>query len=58
MAVNGSKAFNSLAVMRDQKLVFFTTRTHAFDESLAPSDALAKIRELYEAFDESHPPQD
>lgn len=50
-----TKAFNSLAVMRDQKLVFFSARTHAFNEAVSPADALARIRDLYEAFDESHP---
>jgi hypothetical protein len=49
-----TSALNGLAVMRDQKLVFFGVRD-VLATDLAPDDALAKIREFYAAFDESHP---
>jgi hypothetical protein len=55
MAVDGTKAFKSLALMRDQKIVFFGIRGVLDDEALSSNAKIIKIREFYDAFDESHP---
>lgn len=55
MKGNEARALNALAVMRDQKIVFFGVREVLNNTALSADAALAKIREYYEAFNESHP---
>ena len=52
---NEARALNSLAVMRDQKIVFFGVREVLNNTALSADEKLAKIREYYEAFYEREP---
>ena len=51
-----AKACASLGLLRDQITVFYGGRGILDNAGLSAGEALAKVRELYDAFDESHPP--
>lgn len=48
-------ALQSLATLRDQKIVFYNVRAVVNDLSLTPGEAMRRISDLYVAYDESHP---
>lgn len=50
-----TQALNSLATMRDQKIVFHNVRAVVNDLSLTPEEAMTRISELYVAYDQAHP---
>jgi hypothetical protein len=50
-----TKALTSLALMRDQKLVFLGVREVLEKSGLPPDQMVAEIREYYAAFDADHP---